>query len=72
MTVNFQEAPEKVRSFAREQQLTVPVYLDHDAAFAKRFAVTSLPFLLVLSNGETAFAGRLPADPDAVIRRALG
>lgn len=71
VTVNFQESAEKARSFAREQQLDVPVYLDREAAFAKRYAVTSLPFLLVVRSGETPFAGKLPADPDAVIGQAL-
>ena len=71
LTVNFQEDPEKARTFARQQGLAVPVYLDREAVFAKRYAVTSLPFLLVLDDGETAFAGRLPADPDTVIGRAL-
>lgn len=70
--VNFQESADRARSFARAQAIEVPVYLDRDAAFAKRYAVTALPFLLVVSDGETAFAGRLPADPDAAIARALG
>lgn len=72
ITVNFQEDAEKARAFARKQRLSVPVYLDVEATFAKRHAVTSLPFLLVLSEGETAFAGRLSADPDTTIERALG
>ena len=62
VTVNFQEKPEKARSFARKQGLAVPVYLDREAAFAKRYEVTSLPFLLVLGDGETTFAGKLPAE----------
>lgn len=70
-TVNFQESPAKAREFARAQQLGVPVYLDREAVFAKRHAVTSLPFLLVFRKGETAFAGKLPADADAVIGEAL-
>ncbi len=72
ITVNFQEGADKARSFARAQRLEVPVYLDPEAVFAKRYAVTSLPFLLVLSDGEAAFAGKLPADPDRAIARALG
>ncbi len=71
VTVNFQEKPETARAFARKQELATPVYLDRNAVFAKRHAVTSLPFLLVLSTGEAAFAGKLPADADAVIERAL-
>ena len=39
--------------------------------FAKRHAVTSLPFLLVIEDGEVAFSGKLPADADGVIGRAL-
>lgn len=71
VTVNFQESPAKAREFARSQKLEVPVYLDRDAAFAKRYAVTSLPFLLVVRKGETAFEGKLPADADAAIAAAL-
>ncbi len=72
ITVNFQETPDKARVFVRKQRLAVPVYLDREAVFAKRYAVTSLPFLLVLGDGETEFAGKLPSDPDAVIERAIG
>lgn len=72
ISVNFQEGEEKARAFARKQRFTVPVYLDREAVFAKRYAVTSLPFLLVVSDGETAFAGKFPLDPDVAIRRALG
>lgn len=72
VTVNFQESREKAREFARKQGLRAPVFLDTDATFARRYAVTSLPFLLVLDDGKVAYSGRLPADPDPVIDRALG
>ena len=62
ITVNFQETAEEAREFARKQRLRVPVYLDREAAFAKRHAVTSLPYLLVVGNGKTEFAGRLPSE----------
>lgn len=71
ISVNFQEEPAKARAFVDQQKLKVPVYMDRDAVFAKRYAVTSLPFLLVLEDGKTGFAGKLPVDADAVIRRAL-
>ncbi len=71
VTVNFQESPAKAREFARAQKLEVPVYLDRDTLFAKRYTVTSLPFLVVVRSGETAFAGKLPADADAAIGQAL-
>jgi thiol-disulfide isomerase/thioredoxin len=72
ITVNFQEEPERARRFVRSQKVQVPVFLDREARFAKRHAVTSLPFLLVFESGETAFAGKLPADVDTVLGRVLG
>ena len=72
ITVNFQERPERARRFVREQGIELPVYLDAKATFAKRHAVTALPFLLVFDEGEKKFSGRLPADVDAVIERSLG
>lgn len=70
-TVNFQEDEATAREFARRQKIRVPVYLDRDAAFAKRHAVTSLPFLLVIEDGKAVFSGKLPADADGAIGRAL-
>lgn len=70
-TVNFQEDETAARGFARKQRLTVPVYLDREAVFAKRHGVSSLPFLLVIEDGETSFSGKLPSDADAVLEREL-
>jgi thiol-disulfide isomerase/thioredoxin len=70
-TVNFQEDEATARDFARRQRLAVPVYLDRNAVFAKRHGVSSLPFLLVIENGETSFSGKLPTDADAVLEREL-
>lgn len=67
ITVNFQEDRGTVEGFLGGQGLRVPVFLDPDGAFAKRYAVTNLPGLLVIQNGETAYRNRLPDDPDAVL-----
>jgi thiol-disulfide isomerase/thioredoxin len=69
--VNFQEEPDKVRAFLAGQKVQVPVYLDGDAAFSKKHSITSLPGLLVLDNGRTAYSGKLPASPDDTLREAL-
>ena len=67
ITVNFQEDRGTVEGFLGGQGLRVPVFLDPDGAFAKRYAITNLPGLLVIQNGETAYRNRLPDDPDAVL-----
>lgn len=70
-SVVFQEEPSAVRRFLAGQNLGSPVYLDATGAFSKRHAVTTLPGLLVFEGGKAAFRGKLPADPDPVIERAL-
>lgn len=70
-TINFQEDRTTVEQFLRGKNLRVPVYLDLDGAFSKKNAVTNLPGLLIIDDGNTAFRGTLPDDPDAVISKAL-
>lgn len=67
ITVNFQEDRPTVEGFLAGKGLRVPVFLDADGAFAKRYAMTNLPGLLVIQNGEAAYRNRLPDDPDAVL-----
>jgi thiol-disulfide isomerase/thioredoxin len=67
VTVNFQEDRPTVEAFLAGKSLGPPVFLDTDGAFAKRYAVTSLPGLLVIQNGDPAYRGKLPDDPDAVL-----
>ena len=70
-TVNFQEDPEAIERFLAGKQSSVPVYLDRDGEFSKAHAVTALPGLVVFRDGKVVFAGRLPADPDAVLGEHL-
>lgn len=70
-TVNFQEDPEAIERFLAGKRLAVPVYLDRDGEFSKAHAVTTLPGLVVFRDGKVVFAGRLPADADAVLGEHL-
>jgi thiol-disulfide isomerase/thioredoxin len=71
VTVNFQEDRDTVQGFLASQNLSVPVYLDLDGAFSKKSSVTTLPGLLVVRDGTTAYRGRLPDDPSQVLSELL-
>ncbi|HUE97254.1 MAG TPA: TlpA disulfide reductase family protein [Longimicrobiaceae bacterium] len=71
ITVNFQEDRATVEGFLAGKGMRAPVFLDGDGAFAKRHAVTNLPGLLVVQNGEVAYRGKLPDDPDAVLAEII-
>lgn len=71
VTVNFQEDRATVQKFLASKNLSVPVYLDLDGAFSKKSSVTTLPGLLVVRDGNTAYRGRLPDDPNQVLSEIL-
>jgi thiol-disulfide isomerase/thioredoxin len=71
LSVNFQEEKPEIEDFLRGKGMRVPVYLDSDGAFSKKHRVATLPGLLVIKDGEVTFRGRLPANPDQSISRAL-
>jgi thiol-disulfide isomerase/thioredoxin len=71
VTVDFQEDAATVRAFLKGKGLAAPVYLDGDGEFSKALAVTSLPGLVVVRDGDVRYQGRLPADADAAIAEAL-
>ncbi len=70
-SVVFQESPEQIEDFLAGKRLTTPVYFDRSGKFSKHHAVTTLPMLLVFRDGERIFRGRLSANPDPTIERAL-
>ena len=72
VTVNFQEDRPTVEGFLAGKGLAVPVYLDADGAFSKKHAVTTLPGLLVVRDGNVAYRGRLPDDPAGILSETLG
>ena len=72
VTVDFQEDRGAVQSFLSGKNLSVPVYLDGDGAFSKKHAVTTLPGLLVIQDGNVAYRGKLPDDANRVLSEILG
>jgi thiol-disulfide isomerase/thioredoxin len=70
-TIDFQEDPAEVERFLRGKGLRVPVYLDRDGEFSKSMAVTWLPGLLVVRDGNVRYQGRLPGDPGSTLDEAL-
>lgn len=71
VAVNFQEDPQAVERFVREQPFGVPVFMDQDGALARRYRITQLPGLLVLVDGEARYAGSLPNAPENTVEEAL-
>lgn len=69
--VNFQESEKDVREFLKDQKSGVAIYLDKDGEFSKRYAVTQLPYLLVIRDGKVLTQGRLPEDANKAIASAL-
>ena len=71
VAINFQEDATTIQKFLGDQKMNVPILLDKNGRFSKKHAVTWLPGLLVLQDGETAFRGRLGDNPDVVLTQAL-
>lgn len=71
LTVNFQEDRSTVDGFLAGKSLSVPVCLDADGAFSKKYNVATLPGLLVVKDGQVAYRGKLPENPDPVIAGLL-
>jgi thiol-disulfide isomerase/thioredoxin len=71
MTVNFQEDGPTVQKFLAGKGLGVPVCMDPDGAFSRKYNVATLPGLLVVKDGNVTYRGKLPDDPDSVIEGAL-
>ncbi len=69
--VDFQEETAEVQGFLAGKDPQAPVYLDGDGAFAKRYALTNLPGLLLLRDGAVLYSGRLPDDADRLIEDGL-
>ncbi len=71
LTVNYQEDPQAIQGFLAGRSLGSPVCLDADGVFSKRYNVATLPGLLVVKDGQVAYRGKLPDDPDRVIADLL-
>ena len=71
VTVNFQEDAAAIDDFVRQHPLDAPIFLDRDGEFSKGHAVTTLPGLIVVRQGEVLFQGRLAAEAEAQVRELL-
>ncbi len=71
VTVNFQEEAAAIDDFVRQHPLNAPVFLDRDGEFSKGHAVTTLPGLIVVRQGEVLYQGRLAAEAESQIRDLL-
>jgi thiol-disulfide isomerase/thioredoxin len=67
VTVNFQEDRPIFERFLAGKALGAPICLDGDGAFSRKYNVATLPGLLVVKDGEVAYHGKLPDNPDQVI-----
>jgi len=72
VTVNFQEERGAVESFLSGKSLGAATFLDPDGAFSKKYAMATLPGLLIIKDGQVVYRGKLPDDPDRVIGEFLG
>lgn len=71
LLVDFQEDAAAVRKFVAQHPTELPIYLDRDGAFSKRYAVTNLPHLVVLQEGRTRLETGFPADAAQAVAEAL-
>ncbi len=71
VTVDFEEERPAVEAFLAGKSLGAPVFLDSDGVFSKKYAIATLPGLLVLKEGKTLYHGKLPDDPDRLIADLL-
>ena len=70
-TVNFQENPQAVQGFLAGRSFGVPVCLDPDGVFSKKYNIATLPGLLVVKDGQVVYHGKLSDDADRVIADLL-
>ena len=71
VTVNFQEERPAAERFLAGKHLGVPVCLDPDGAFSRKYNVATLPGLLVVKDGQAAFHGKLADDVDQTLAGLL-
>lgn len=71
VTVDFQEEPAAVEEFLRQHPIGAPIFLDRDGEFSKGHAVTTLPGLIVIRQGDVLFQGRLASDATSQVEELL-
>lgn len=71
LTVNFQEDGPACEKFLSGRKLGSPICLDPDGTFSRKYNIATLPGLLVIKEGQVAYRGKLPDDPDRVLADVL-
>ena len=71
LTVDFEEDRPVIEGFLAGKSMGAPVFMDTDGVFSKKYAVATLPGLLVLKEGKTVYHGKLPDDADRLIADLL-
>jgi thiol-disulfide isomerase/thioredoxin len=71
VTVDFEEERPAIEAFLAGRSMAAPVFLDTDGAFSKKYAIATLPGLLVVKEGKVVYRGKLPDDPDRLISDLL-
>lgn len=71
ISINYQESRADIEGFLAGKGLRVPVFLDTEGEFSKKYSKPNLPVLLVFRDGEQVVKTGLPDDPDPTIQSAL-
>ena len=71
VTVDFEEERPAIEAFLAGRSMGAPVFLDTDGMFSKKYAIATLPGLLVLKEGKVVYHGKLPDAPDRLISDLL-
>jgi hypothetical protein len=71
VTVDFEEERPAIEAFLAGRSMAAPIFLDADGAFSKKYAIATLPGLLVLKEGKVVYHGKLPDDPDRLLSELL-
>ncbi len=71
ISINYQESRADIEGFLAGKSLRVPVFLDTEGEFSKKYSKPNLPVLLVFRDGEQVVKTGLPDDPDPTIQSAL-
>jgi hypothetical protein len=71
LTLDFEEDRPTVAAFLAGRSLGAPIFLDGDGNLCKKYAVATLPGLLVFVDGKVEYHGKLPDDPDRLLTSLL-
>jgi hypothetical protein len=71
LALDFEEDRPTIVAFLAGRTMGVPVFMDVDGNLSKKYAVATLPGLLVVVDGKVEYHGKLPDDPDRLLTSLL-